>query len=196
MLQEKVIIPKKEIRPKGRPLDDVISELDRELKKREKRYTWPLIGWWFKFYDDKLYPFYFDVIHFQPFVEMKWFFQRSRRGWSDRDCWCLHAHIAKVLAGSLRHLKKVNHGIPGEFVKKGRTDDEAFAIWNGILDDMIYTFDTVCKVVDDQIDLYTPRKDMQEFYKKHNYKMLTKEETQRFYNGFKLFSKYIFNLWD
>jgi hypothetical protein len=44
--------------------------------------------------------------------------------------------------------------------------------------------------------LYSPRKDVQEFYKKHNYKMLTKEETQRFYNGFKLLSKYIFHLWD
>jgi hypothetical protein len=198
MLQEKVIMTKKEVRPQpqGRPIEDVFSELERTRRQREKTYAWPLIGWWFKFYDDKLYPFYFDVIHFQPFAELKWFFQRGRRGWSDRDCWCLHAHIAKVLVDSLTHLKKIKIGIPAHIQKKGMTDDEGVKIWDDILDNMIYTFDIVLKAGDDQVCLYSPRKDVQAFYKKHDYNMLTKEDTQRFYNGFKLLSKYIFHLWD
>jgi hypothetical protein len=50
--------------------------------------------------------------------------QRMRRGWSDRDAWNLDAHLARVIADGVAHLREVNFGHP-----TGTTFEE----WQGIL---------------------------------------------------------------
>ncbi len=40
------------------------------------------------------------------FFEIKYFIQRGRRGYSDRDCWGLSDHLSSILPGMLRSLKE------------------------------------------------------------------------------------------
>lgn len=47
------------------------------------------------------------------YYEARYFIQRGRRGWSDRDVWSLDHYLAKVIAGSVAHLQKSpTKGIP------------------------------------------------------------------------------------
>lgn len=43
------------------------------------------------------------------FFEIKYFIQRGRRGYSDRDCWGLSDHLSSILPGMLRSLKDENN---------------------------------------------------------------------------------------
>lgn len=44
--------------------------------------------------------------------EVKYFVQRGRRGYSDRDCWSLDWYFADVIGHSLKQLAKTTHGWP------------------------------------------------------------------------------------
>lgn len=46
------------------------------------------------------------------FNEVKWFFQRGKRGWSDRDTWSLDHYICGIFAGSLLFLANKTYGHP------------------------------------------------------------------------------------
>lgn len=45
---------------------------------------------------------------------LRWNWQRMRRGWSDRDTWNLDSYLARVISGSVTHLRDHGHGYPGE----------------------------------------------------------------------------------
>ncbi|MBI2020197.1 hypothetical protein HYS94_02140 [Candidatus Daviesbacteria bacterium] len=44
--------------------------------------------------------------------EIKYFIQRGRRGWSDRDIWDFESYLHKILAGGLTYLAKSENGHP------------------------------------------------------------------------------------
>jgi len=46
------------------------------------------------------------------FYHLLWFWQRGRRGWSDRDTWSFDCYLASILAGGLTHLRDTGHGYP------------------------------------------------------------------------------------
>lgn len=41
---------------------------------------------------------------------VKWFIQRGRRGWSDRDVWGFDTYLARVIAEGVEHLIETKHG--------------------------------------------------------------------------------------
>lgn len=41
---------------------------------------------------------------------VKWFIQRGRRGWSDRDSWSMYNYVGPVLADMLKDLREKGHG--------------------------------------------------------------------------------------
>lgn len=99
--------------------------------------------------------------------EAKYFIQRGRRGYSDRDVWSVDWFLTSIMPGMLRQLKKTTHGAPiGLGMKR----------WHRKLDKMAETFEIARKVQD---------------YHKDSRKLHT-----QFKHRMKDFAKYFFNLWD
>lgn len=46
---------------------------------------------------------------------IKNFWQRGRRGWSDEDVWSLDRYMARVIGEALLHLAATNHGAPSGY---------------------------------------------------------------------------------
>ena len=44
--------------------------------------------------------------------EVRWFWQRGRRGWADVDMWNLHSYLEGILADCLPILSEIAHGSP------------------------------------------------------------------------------------
>lgn len=64
--------------------------------------------------------------------EARYFIQRGRRGYSDRDVWSLDAYLADVIAGSVTQLRRTDHGYPGMF--------DGPEPWEKILDEIVEGF--------------------------------------------------------
>lgn len=87
----------------------------------------------------------------QAYREIKWFIQRGRRGWSDRDVWGLDDYLSGWLPDALRRLKEKKQGVPGAMFetedcgKDGNVTEDGMvrgeARWNAIMDKMIAGFE-------------------------------------------------------
>lgn len=105
--------------------------------------------------------------YWKPLRSIKLFFQKWSRGWSDEDTWSLDYTIAKFTLPRLKRFKTLNNGYPGGLSEK---------TWNWILEDIIYSFDTVVHKWDEGFndeDVDWERVDL----------------------GFRLFGKYFRDLW-
>ncbi len=136
------------------------------------------------------------------FRKLKWFIQRGKRGWADEDTWEFNLYLAKVISGGVKKLKKDTHGFPS-CVSAERD-------WDKILDKIIKTFEDAILVNDDKL-LYLPTDEWnEELYAKFvqqavntnkmwhcmDTRVMTLQESRDFEEGFELFRKYYFNLWD
>lgn len=112
------------------------------------------------------------------------FFQRGRRGWSHQDTWEFFAYLSTVIKGGLIHLKKYQHGYPGNMTEKE---------WNEIQDKMIKAFSLAEAIGEGEREHYLSgfsEEDQKKF------KCLTKEEDELMKEGMALFIKEFFSLWD
>jgi len=50
----------------------------------------------------------------QPWVRLRWRYQRSKRGWADRDVWSLDSYLAKLIGSSIASLRNHGHGYPSD----------------------------------------------------------------------------------
>lgn len=90
---------------------------------------------------------------------VKWFVQRGRRGYSDRDVWSWSTHMNRMMPQILRNLRENKHGVPIEFC----IDHDVFSPnygnelndfngsidrWNACLDKMIAGFEAGVRVED------------------------------------------------
>jgi len=78
------------------------------------------------------------------FENIKWFWQRGKRGYSDRDLWNLDEYLTDLFISALRYLRKNHYGYPPLI-----TDEE----WNGILDKMIAGFVANKVIKNDSLNL-------------------------------------------
>lgn len=46
--------------------------------------------------------------------QVHWAYQRVVRGWDDRACWSLDAHLCKILGEQLVQMADIAHGYPGD----------------------------------------------------------------------------------
>jgi len=175
---------KRTILEKARPFDELRAEWKAKEKKEKELKNGKL---WF------IYKPYFAIRgwyyeircflkNYQPIKEIIWFFQRGWRGYSDRDTWCYSYYLADVIQAGLKHLKKYQHGYPGECknVKE----------WDKVLEQIIWTFQKAKLISDGDLLLYTSK------FKTHAIKMLSKEDTKKLDVGFSLFKKYFYHFWD
>jgi len=143
--------------------------------------------------------------------EIKWFWQRGTRGWSDRDVWSIDWFLAEIMPPMLQQLKETKHGIPNEPLQEayeeitGKTDDYTYendeldnkvfnlaeTKFNDILDHIKWTFEIAHRIHEHDFMLWHEGcKDGKHI------KYLSKEDTDKFYKGFDLFKEYFFDLWD
>ena len=139
-----------------------------------------------------------DSLKYLP-QEIKWFWQRGKRGYSDRDVWEIDNWFLNIIIPMLEQLKKIKHGYPVNLTPEQ---------WDNILDRMIFCFkeanDSTCSMINEYEEKFiletfgNPSKDNKElkqnFIKRANeieeYQLKMEKE------GFQLFSKYFHNLWD
>ena len=125
--------------------------------------------------------------------EVKWFYQRGSRGWSDRSAWAIDAWLVDNLIPMLERLKGDKHGTPISMFRKkdgvdkdGNPTDEADVLaeqrWNNVLNEIIYGLKCAKKLQDMDYD--------------YEDKELTKRLTKSSQRSFELIGKYLFNLWD
>ena len=150
--------------------------------------------------NEKWYNKYF-VIPFHTFInaiknspsEVKWFYQRGSRGWSDRSAWSIDTWLVDNLIPMLERLERDKHGTPLSMFRKkdgvdkdGNSTDEANILaeqrWDNVLREIIYGLKCAKKIEDLDYD--------------YEDKALTKKLTKSYQRSFELIGKHLFSLWD
>lgn len=114
----------------------------------------------------------------------KMFIQRGRRGFSRVDTFDLHTYLSRVIADSVTHLKEHSIGWPGEPM----TLEE----WDEILDKIILGFRSAIEKDSCYKDYDNPDEEAAEA----EYQAKMAKLDAQFDEGFDLFKKYFFHLWD
>lgn len=109
------------------------------------------------------------------FKKIKYLIQRAKRGYSDRDLWCLHGYIARLMSSALKDFKKNLHGYPMDLTEER---------WDRILDIMQDGFEATLK--GDEV----------EFENLEQYVADCRKLEKIQHRGLKLFVKYFNDLWD
>lgn len=105
--------------------------------------------------------------------EIKYFIQRGRKGYCDRDLWGIDEWLSDILPKAIREFKKHNYGYPG--YGEAKTPKQ----WNKILSEIANGFEAWNKI--DKLPLKSKR------YRKY---------LAQFNKGMKLFHKWYGGLWD
>jgi hypothetical protein len=106
------------------------------------------------------------------FKQIKYFIQRGKRGYSDRDLWDFSHYLAEMIPKALRQLKKYQVGYPVMLTEKE---------WDIILEKIITGFEAIIAMDDLTIKNYWEK-----------YPKLKKTSDE----GLELFIKYFGDLWD
>lgn len=193
------------------PYKNVQEMMDRDRSEYEA---------WF---EDKFTSLYYTL---QRYWEMpgnwcdnvKWGWQRARRGWSVRDTWSVDWYLTEIIPPMLKYLKEHKHGIPNQAFrpsdpvgKYGGHTDAAFKKaekrWNKELDKMIYTFETARNMTEHSWFYQPSDKWSKREFDKYNKmwldwkhepapRAMTKSECRRYEEGWKSFQENFFSLWD
>ena len=114
--------------------------------------------------------------------DVKWFIQRGRRGWSDRDVWSFDYYIAKVHIGGLTRLRDHHAGVPMDIGADYKDIDDADKVWCAYIDKMIAGFQAHITLADLDFDYKDPE---------------ARNDLQRKYDtSMRLYKKYFGDLWD
>ena len=123
------------------------------------------------------------------FREAKYFIQRGRRGWSDRDWWGAYWYLSEILPPMLRkYASDDSHGHPGSFHKEGKSFEETEKEWHELL---LKTADDIEAHIKFDERPFPKDKEGQDQYfadKEIAYKRGT--------DGMKVVSEIFFDLWD
>lgn len=98
--------------------------------------------------------------------EIKYFIQRGKRGYSDRDLWDLDFYLATIISSSVKNLKD-------NYITYGACEKE----WISVLDDIVFAFEKEKKIIEENLQL-------------------TDLENQRYKRGWKFFNNHFQELWD
>ncbi len=112
--------------------------------------------------------------------EIKWMWQRGKRGWADCDIWSLDYYLSSWLPEALRRLSERSHGCPGDLFDKKNKKNQCHK-WNKILEEMAIGFEADRKIED---------------YIGNNYPKEYKKMKKLRDRSFDLMKKYWNSLWD
>jgi len=126
------------------------------------------------------------------FKEIKWFIQRGRRGWSDRDNWGACSHLSNVIIGMVENLQKNHCGCPADLYDGTAKNNECHK-WDEILEEIKQGFKAHQEIENTGRSVQWNKKDgiyKTELTNKHE------QLAKKFDRGMELFAKYFMNLWD
>ena len=108
--------------------------------------------------------------------EIKWFYQRGKRGYSDRDVWDFYTYLLRVFAGGLKELKENEMGYPCTCYTDNKDPEKCDCEnkWDLLLDKMIAGFEAGINY-DDSFD---------------------EEDMKKCEEALNTFKEYFFALWD
>ncbi len=153
------------------------------------------------------------------YYNIKYFIQRGRKGYSNRDIWSFDYHLSHIIINGLKDLKKITHATPcGQIGVQALEDKDSKEMieWKRILGEIIWTFEIADKIrnhnwipVNDEKDrielkkyerrLNTKTKKKHKIFegvKDRKYHLMTKKEMKKYDDGWELFKNYYFDLWD
>ena len=128
------------------------------------------IGTWFSIEFDRIKDWLPKI-----FRRIKWFIQRGKRGFSDRDVWGFHYYISEVISDGIRHLRLHNYGYPANI--------ESPEEWDTILAKIERAF----RLTEDDECMYSVE---------DGELVENKEIKKQLDEGFALFREYYLHLWD
>jgi hypothetical protein len=135
---------------------------------------------------EKIYfPAYRFFNKFNPrdrYNDVRYFVQRGRRGWSDRDAWSVDYYLAEVIPPMLRRLVEYGNGFPAGIMSEDFTEDEWEAHYKKWHKDLL-------KAADD-IDQHKVATDYAEKYED------IEKAMKRVERGLSWVQKNFFQLWD
>lgn len=128
--------------------------------------------------------------------EIKYFYQRGTRGYSDRDCWDIDSHLASIIPPMVRTLKD-GCGSPSKLYDPTSVNNEHHK-WHEIVEEIAQGFEAAehIKNLDYHrwVDSTNPKyKGCKEFSIDHE---ALKNYQDKMNRGLELFSKYFLSLWD
>lgn len=139
--------------------------------------------------------------------QIKFFYQRGKRGYSDQDVWSMDWWFFSVVIPMLKQLRDTKQSYPSEF----KTPEE----WDRELDTMIHYFieatEEGCSEKNEYEEQYNKRwwdsfdkkgmayviddSELRDKYLQRSYEIDEYREDMK-NKGFEMFSKYFWNLWD
>jgi hypothetical protein len=173
-----------------------------------------------------VYRFFKNTKIFHPrdiYYDIKYFIQRGRRGWSDRDAWSIDWYLCEptMMPAFLHHLKAHKHGTPmsmfpdePEYIKPDGNPTEAahdiaIARWDATMDRMIAGWEAAWRILDGLYEkelgdypMHRPKGVSKADWRKvgdDRYKatrLLEERDQKIFEEGMALFTKHLFSLWD
>jgi len=176
----------------SRPIPFSIDNFETEMAKRRSNRD---IEEWFQVEIGYRIERTCEAIKFFFRITLPEFFIRGKQGWSHSDTWGLDCYLSKVIQESVLHLKTITHGHPCG-LKNMRQ-------WKSILKKIAYTFE-VAPTIGHEVN-YIPSKDwnQKEYNKRKNqwknckdFRIMTKTESLKYEEGWRLFQEYFQNLWD
>ena len=175
-------------------VNEMFSEMHIKEAKFKKDYPtlWMLkeVYWWF-------YRLWHNHIRLVP-REIKWFYQRGKRGWADCDIWGFDCYISRIIYTGLEKLRKIQHILPDW--KEGMTEEEAQKSWDIKITEMIWAFKAWHNCCNGDWEFYVPGRD-KEFELLHRRKypetyFMSEEDHARMIAGMKLMIDNFGSLWD
>lgn len=137
--------------------------------------------------------------------EIKYWYQRAKRGYADRDVWAIDYYLNSFMPKMIRQLKETTHGYPGGLSPKK---------WDNILEKIALGFEAADRITDTKnwvmnegSEMYTVPTDNPHLTEikftndwtpeqvKH-FKELDRKDMRTFKAGMDLFVKHYFSLWD
>ena len=127
--------------------------------------------------------------------EIKYRWQRSKRGYADCDWWSFHAYLTDLIIPNIRKLKDNVNGCPGDLYDKERVNDECHK-WKEILEEIAQGFEAA-----KFLDGFGYHKWVDsETHKGAKTLKIDEESINNAYikmqRGLELFKQYYVNLWD
>lgn len=193
-------LTKSDIVPLSEPVD--FKDLKDKWEWRKKQWWYPLsqVWWWIR---HGIWSRLSDIPR-----NIKYFFQRGFRGYSDCDLWGTWDYLGPLILNMLVDLKRIKHGTPatedpitGKFSDDPDKDYDEKR-WDDILDKMIRGFAIIAKIQNGELEIGIGMGDeqkveMNEQWKKEGWgRFTTKEEEEQIQESFRLLGRHFFSLWD
>lgn len=134
----------------------------------------------------------------EPFLRLKWAYQRITRGYTDYDCLELDWFYGKMISETLQHFANSTHGWPAEEEKYPTFEDWQEALRAAAKDfDFIKTYDFKGNKVDAYFDERFSRKELINMQLLHKYEKEDDEvRTAAINRAFNFLKTEWFHLWD